>query len=251
MSPREWYTFFKSKGVEEQVDILTGVSLPDKTKTYEPVSHYDVITKSAKMMKDAGHTIEKVRYDAADSGEVMLGWLTTAPELVEGHKISNVMGFQNSYNKRYTLKLSFGTHFHEEDVSIMHSNIRFKRKHTGTVNEEFDKLLVDSAGYLTSDYEDMIGAMDYMKHSKMGKDNVGKALGQLYLTADVLNSSQMSRIKRAATKVKKSVFDEYGLISVWSLFSIVEETLRDSHAASQIDDYIKTFDFFKTKYGII
>ena len=170
------------------LDALEAIPVPDKTESYQPVGHKDLvdrIIKSAKdhFKKDPSEVVLQVN----KHGNQLFGSLNYYPtsERYNFQDMNNNMnyslGFRNSYNKSLAIGVCAGAQV------IICSNLMFTgdiirvRKHTTNVFNDLDKIITDlimsSEGY----YEEAYNFSEKMSEKSINDLDLAHFLGECFV----------------------------------------------------------------------
>lgn len=121
-------------------ETIKAIPAPERTKTWNPISHGEVLEALDMVIRSQGVGIREESYSIANSGLNLFGtWTLDITMEGSGGRLVQV-GFRNSLKKTFAVGICAGTHV------IACSNLMFNgeflefRKHTGRL--DFDELLV-------------------------------------------------------------------------------------------------------------
>jgi hypothetical protein len=113
---------------------VMAIKSPEYTKTWSPISHYEVIRSLDAVMKEKGVGIRKESYSVKNDGKNMFG--TWVLDIEKNGKLLQV-GFRNSISKNFAVGICAGVYV------IACSNMQFRgdafiefRKHTSGISYE-------------------------------------------------------------------------------------------------------------------
>ena len=215
---------------------LAMIKVPERTETYIPVSHQELVTK----IKGAG--IDHYKSDPMDTrlevnhrGQQMFGKMTFFDP---DNTMRRCIGFRNSYDKTLPIGVCGGAEV------VVCSNLMFvgdiikMRKHTQNVEDDIDALIQKLFDDVDRRYDQSIDDRQHMREIEFSDRDTGNYLGQLFVNKDVLNSSQLNK----ATKewFESPVFKERTL---WSAYNAFTEALKTAHPMNALEKYTKLHTF--------
>ena len=96
--------------------LIINAALPEETKTYKPVSHQQLIDLTLASIEGAGFQLASETYSSARDGNVANGRYTI--KNVADNEMQLQIGWQNSYNKRLSLKFAIGGYIVTQTVCV-------------------------------------------------------------------------------------------------------------------------------------
>lgn len=116
------------------VDELRAIPAPERTTTWNPIPHYEVLDQVNKVFTDLGITVLDTRIDVNRLGNN--AFVTHRMDKKSNDERFLQLGWRNSTNKTFSIGFTSGTHV------IVCSNLVFSgqwmefRKHTGNLNND-------------------------------------------------------------------------------------------------------------------
>jgi hypothetical protein len=204
------------KGMDAYATIL-GRELPEKTATYTPISHADVINKVRSEITSAGYIITKEEYRCTNDGDVLSA------------------NFLNSYNKQYAFRFALGAVVKACHNGMILNNNKFgsyKRVHKGDADilaeGKIKEFIEDSSEY----WESLVEHKDKMKHIVLTKAEAYNVLGKLFYEENLLNTMQLNIVKK---EIDLPSFDyKVPAESAWTLYNHITLALKEAHPSSWI-----------------
>lgn len=214
---------------------LGNYKLPEKTDTYIPVGHQQLVNTVKRIGSDYfNHEPVDGRLEVNNTGNQLFGTLSW-----QGEGTSNIsIGFRNSYDKSMAVGVCAGAQI------IVCSNMMFvgdvisMRKHTGNITANLDNLVEDLIKQSNGIYAKTAEDARLMQEMPLTDTMVGDYFGQLFVNAHILNGSQL---KRAAKEWFNSpTFQER---TVWSAYNACTEALKSAHTSHALDKYTDLHKF--------
>ena len=225
---------------------LFATPLPRETKTYKPVSHREIADTTLEAIHRAGFKLGKQEYSAAVDGQMANARYTIVD--VADSEMQLEIGWQNSYNKKLTLKFAIGTRIFICQNGCVSGNLgAFKRKHTGDVVPFSHERIIEAIKGSADTFKEIQSQRDFMKTIEASKQVQAELLGRMYIEEDILKSTQLEIIKR---ELKTPTFDYGCPNSLWELYNHTTFAMKEVHPALWMDNHIRVHNFFN-KYGIL
>ena len=212
------------------------IKVPERTETYIPVSHQELVTK----IKEAG--IDHYKSDPMNTklevnhrGQQMFGSMTFFDP---NNTLRRSIGFRNSYDKTLPIGVCGGASV------VVCSNLMFTgdiikmRKHTQNVEEDLDILIQKLFADVDRRYNQSLADRETMSEIHFSDIDAGNYFGQLFVNQGVLNGAQL---KKATTEWFESpVFKER---TAWSAYNACTEALKSAHPMNALEKYTKLHTF--------
>ena len=97
----------KNLGSAEALQTMLTAKVPQQTRTYKPVSHQELMDLTLESIHQSGYELASQEYSVAEEGEVANGKYTISN--VADSEMQLQVAWQNSYNKKVSLKFALGT----------------------------------------------------------------------------------------------------------------------------------------------
>lgn len=161
--------------------------IPEKTSTYTPVPHIDIING---IKAKIGGTNFTEKYKQNGDGSVVVGTFT----LQENTQINGQISFINSYNKRTKLGIITGAETFVCTNGMAIGELVQLRKHTGVV--PLDDFIVKGLENLQKDHVEVIKLMEQWKWITMSKKDMAELTGRLFIEDRVLSTSELTKLRK-------------------------------------------------------
>lgn len=214
------------------------IKVPEKTETYVPVSHQELVTKITEAgNQHYGREASKHKYEVNQRGQQLFGSLVWQGD---NNSMTKSIGFRNSYDKTLPVGVCGGA-----EVTVC-SNLMFvgdiikMRKHTQNVEEDLDKLIQKLFEDVDNRYELAREDASFMSDIPFSDKQVADYFGQLFVNEGVLNSPQL-------TKSTKEWFESpvFTGRTLWSAYNACTEALKSAHPSNALEKYTKLHTFTK------
>ena len=229
---------------------LIAAALPEKTKTYTPISHNDIISQIRTEINKAGYKIINENYRSSNEGQVALGSFEI--NFKEDPDIALTINFVNSYNKQYAFRFHLGAVVKINKTGMMLDKFGYyKRVHKGEADVlssgKMSDFIKDSGSYWDAIVEDK----ELFKKYIFDEEDFFIIIGKMFFKDGSLNTLQLNQIDK---EFKNLSFD-YTKDNAWMMYKNISLALKESRPATWMDDQISLHAAFtetlNTKYGVV
>ena len=221
-------------------DDLDLIPMPQKTETYQPVSHYGLANRLLTISQDimSGFTLSGEKYGIARDGNQLFAVL----QFRNTHEdMGLALGFRNSYDKSMSVGFACGASIFICDNMALTGDIVVMRKHTKLVWEELEERAISACYRAIQNYRQVVLDAGMFKALPMDTDAGFSHLGRLY-GHDLLGPRQMSVAKEQWLKPSHEVFAPR---TGWSLYNAVTEALKSCTPTDIMERHIDLHRYFK------
>jgi hypothetical protein len=216
------------------------IPLPQKTETYQPVSHFELANKLLTVSQDimSGFTLTKEKYGIARDGNQLFGMLqfrNSEPDM------GLAIGFRNSYDKSMSVGFACGASVFVCDNLALTGDIVVMRKHTKSVWEELEELAVSSCYRAMKNFKQVVLDSFKLKNHGLDIDAGFSHLGRLY-GHDLIGPRQMTVAKDEWLKPSHEAFAPR---TGWSLYNAVTESLKSCPPTDIMEKHVNLHNYFK------
>ena len=221
------------KDWKNNTDFLKTIPLPEKSRTYVPVSHSVFLDEIKEELYKKGHTIKEERYLTANNGLIMTGKYIIENE----NTIMNpAIYFTNSYNKMRKAELRGG-------ISILvckngaigiDTSSHFSRKHSGTVLEDLRNNIILTVDSLEEQFNRLTYNMEEMQQIHLSESQVAQIVGDMYVNENLIKETQLSILKH---EIKFS--KDFKNNTAYDFYNHCTEALKDNHPMDFDKSHIK------------
>jgi len=216
------------------------IQVPEKTETYIPISHQELVTKIKEAgTKHYGVSPYQENLEVNHRGQQMFGSLTFHHGgSLSGNGMDRSIGFRNSYDKTLPVGVCGGAQVTVCSNLMFVGDIIKMRKHTQNVEEDLDKLIQKLFKDVDARYDQAHSDAGYMQEIPLSNEQAADYLGQLFVNQNVLNSSQ---INKAADEWFNS--KDFTSRTLWSAYNACTEALKSAHPSNALEKYTKLHTF--------
>ena len=223
---------------------------PEKTRTYTPILHTNIISQARKEIGKAGFKIVGEDYRCTANGQIAVG--TYCIEYKPDPDIELMAAFMNSYDKSYAFRFALGANVKASTNSFIIGNDMFsfyKKFHKGEAGILSSNSIATQL--LTADkyWETLVKVKDAMKSNILSDRTAYQLLGHLFFDSEMLTGYQMNIIKE---EMKKTEFEYRSHPkSLWSYFNYITHALKEAHPSNWLDDHNKLFDILNDEFTLL
>lgn len=218
---------------------LSNFAVPVQTRTYKPVEHARLIDYTRESLDKSGLIITREEYDQAHSGAEANGrYIVTTND----REMGLMVGWQNSYNKSFTLKFAIGSHvFICSNGMIVGDMGTFKRKHVGDVQIFTPEKMSEYISAAGENFQIAQKSRDRMREVEITKRNTAELLGRMFIEEAVITSTQLNIIKREIDNPSHN-YNAEG--TIWELYNHTTFALKEAAPYKWMEQHLQVHDFF-------
>ena len=225
--------------------------LPNHGKSYTVISHKEVIDNTMNLLNQSGFTITKETYRCNMGANVAQGIYYVRPnstdtQVNEEAELGMMFSWTNSYDKSTRFQCAVGAYVKVCGNGMLAGEMmNFRRKHTGSANYDVKMHMSDQIKNAEKYYKRLIGDKEYLKTLTIDCREASELVGRLFIDEDILDSQQVSMIKR---EMDKPSFD-YGVDNntAWAFYNHVTHALKKAHPRDWLTDQQTFHDFITTE----
>ena len=220
------------------LDDLRDIPLPQETRTYKPVSHYDLAKNLAEVSSGLlrGYQLEKAQYGLARDGNQMFGIHSYRNGISSSMGLS--IGFRNSYDKSMSVGIAIGASVFVCDNLALTGDIAIMRKHTANVWNDLEELTITTIYRSQHNFTKIVEDAEIMRGRDLSNDNAFRLLGLLYGN-DVISPRQIPAVKREWLNPSHDEFEDR---NVWSFYNACTEALKTTPPNKIMEKHISLHD---------
>lgn len=134
---------------------------------------------------------------------------------------------------------------------------QYKRIHKGTILEdttttEQDVIANVEGGFqlLQTSFEHNVAQLEELKHYEIGPDDIYRILGILFISKGIVNTGQITTIKRELHSSKHFRHIEDKDFTAFDLYNHITESLKTSAPSDYINDHVQTHKLFEETFNV-
>ena len=227
-------------GQSATMEEINRIKRPDRTESYAPVSHGELIEIIKQEAEDQLHDYNFLdeHYglspkNGENTGAKLFGVLSYQSDI--SPDISLSIGLRNSYDQSLAVGVCMGAKVFVCDNLMFSGDIRVSRKHTGDVLEDVQKMISNSMSIAPMRHRDLLRDAESMKDFDLNDDEAWSILGMGY-GRGILRPRQLLASKEAWLKPPQKEFEDRNL---WSLYNSMTEALKSSSARDVLESHSK------------
>ena len=220
------------------LDDLRTIPLPKETRTYKPVSHYDLAVNLGEVSGGLlrGYQLDKAQYGLAREGNQMFGIHSYRNGISSSMGLS--IGFRNSYDKSMSVGIAIGASVFVCDNLALTGEIAIMRKHTANVWNDLEELTITTIYRSQHNFSKIVEDAETMAERYLSNDNAFRLLGLLYGN-DVISPRQIPAVKREWLNPSHDEFEDR---NVWSFYNACTEALKSTPPNKIMEKHISLHD---------
>ncbi|NQV50216.1 MAG: hypothetical protein HQ507_06945 [Candidatus Marinimicrobia bacterium] len=227
-------TIILKSGQECSLDDLKDIPTPPGTRSYQPIPHYALAVKIANIAQEllTGFDLDNSVYGTARDGAQLFGLHTFKKS---NNELGLSIAFSSSLDKSISLKIATGGVVTICSNLCLTGKIMKARKHTTTLLDDLDEMILTSVFRARSSYTSAIMDTEVMKGVVVEDDGAYRALGHLF-GHKILSPRQMPV---ALKEWKRPSHQDFDPRTLWSLYNAVTEALKSSPPQNIMERHIQ------------
>jgi hypothetical protein len=226
-------------------ELVSGVKVPEQTRTYKPVSNSQLIDLTVESIDRAGFKLDREAYTLSGDGQIATGRFTLSN--VQDSEMQIQIAWQNSYNRMVSLKFAIGVHVMVCQNGCVSGDMgTFKKKHQGTVQEFTPTAISEYIKSAGDAFREMQMQREMMKEVELTKRQQGELLGRMVFEEDIISTMQLNIIRKELVKPSY----DYGVENtLWDLYQHTTHSMKEVHPGSWMSDHMSAHSFFVNAQG--
>jgi hypothetical protein len=203
---------------------LPMVDMPEKTRSYCPVAHHELVDLVESKMNDCGFHFATQAHSLNKEGTRYFGLM----QLVNGTDLASeqhglVVGLRNSYDKSFPAAMAFGSHVFVCDNLAFTGEVTISRRHTTNIWQDLPGLVISAVS------QTKVMAHNQTRRFKVYQQATLSDLDAEHIIVEMLRQEVVttSRIVRVVNEWDEPSYD-HGEKSAWRLFNAATEALKGS-----------------------
>ena len=228
---------------------LRDIELPEETRTYKPVAHYDLADNVVAMGNDilTGYEFNSAQHAVAKDGQRYFGVFKfdQKPTMLLDDGIIDVatemnktmrynIAIRNSYDKSMSVGVAMGASVFICDNLALTGDIAIMRKHTTNIIADLEEMLITNIYRSKSNFKDIFQDSVKLKNTKIENDHAYKFLGLLYGNGII----QARQLPHAMKQWRNPVYEDFQDRNAWSLYNAVTDSLKSTPPNKIMENHI-------------
>lgn len=221
---------------------MLSAPLPEKTKTYTPVAHHQVLTLVRQELYKSGFTIQSEECRSTVNGAVIA--LNFGVTYKMDPDIILSATFINSYDKSARFQFSLGALVKHGMTNLIigkSSEEGLVRKHTGDAVTIIHDHIKNSIKQASAFWDELVATKDILKDYRLTYAVQERVLGKLIMK-DVLDSVQLTSLRKNLKNTDIGWHADPD--NAWHWYNHVANVLKQSHPNTWLTDHIKVYEIF-------
>jgi len=213
---------------------LRDIPMPAETRSFKPVSHYDLAVNIAKVAGDllSEFTLKSSQYGVARDFGQLFGVHTFQNSNTE---LGLSIAFRNSLDKSLSVGMAFGASVFVCDNLALQGEIVKIRKHTTNIHTDLEEMILTGVYRARTSFISAVDDARLMQQIEISTDGAYHALGHLF-GHKVLSPRQMPV---ALKEWNLPSHEEFEPRTLWSFYNAVTEALKSSPPQSIMERHIQ------------
>jgi len=215
------------------LDDLREIPMPEETRSYKPVSHYDLAKNLAEvsgtLLRD--YELERSQYGLARDGAQLFGVHTYRNGSVS---MGLSIGFRNSYDKSMSVGIAIGASVFVCDNLALTGEIAIARKHTSNVWNDLEELTITTIYRSQHNFTRIVEDAQVMQGQHLTDNDAYRLLGLLY-GQGVITPRQIPVVKKEWLTPSHEEFEDR---NVWNFYQAVTEALKSAPPPKVMEKHI-------------
>lgn len=225
---------------------LYQVRVPVATDSYAPVSHRNVVEAVKEQLDIHNLKASNSWYHTARDGQQLIGYMDIKRPGYE--ELGLRLAFRNSYDKSMSVAFVAGAMAWICSNGMISGEMRYVRKHTGSVIQEMNEKITHSINELDAHFDRMVKHSERMKEIEIDPRVSAELAGRLFIEQDLISSQQLNIVKRELIKPSYKAFEDNNL---WSFYNHVTNSLREAHPLNYISQHVNFHNFIETEFDLV
>lgn len=220
-------------------EFLYEIPVPERTESYTPISHRNVIDKIREEADKNNIVISSYNYSVGRNGRVLVGnfnFNAGDPEF------EMRMMFKNSYDKSVSFGVATGINIMVCTNGCISGEYALKRKHTGDADNNVDSYIEEAMKSLYEYFERIKRDAMLFKVIEFTEKSAAEFAGRLFMQ-DVISSMQLNIVKKQLYENDKFNICTSEDFTAWDFYNSINEALKKSHPTTYIKDHVNLHQF--------
>jgi len=234
----------------ENEKFIRGISIPEVTKSYQPLSHgqqIDILLEEGKM--NGFELVSDPHIQWCKRGQVYAGTFDFNHPDVKDKDMGIRVIEMNSYNKKHTAKIATGSNVFICCNGMLVGDFILARKHTpgnlknNGVVADFKNMVTKALVRSLSSFEELVDEKNRMKSVQFDEQASAWLVDRLFFEEEIINATQFQFLKQEMYLSKNFAVGPKGLITLWDFYNNVTETLKSTRANLMADRHMELHEY--------
>lgn len=223
------------------VEQLLAIPVPEKTRTYRPMSNRELIELTIGAIDNSGLKLQEAKYSLAREGNISMGRYVVKQN---DDEMGLLIGWQNSYNKSKKLSFSIGSivFICGNGMIVTNGIANFNKKHQGDVQEITPFMIEEYVKGAEETFYQIQKDKELFKEKEITKRVSAELVGRMYLEEAIITTTQVGIIKN---EIEKPTHNYNVPNSMWELFNYSTFAAKKEHPSKYFETHKNIHKFFK------
>lgn len=229
----------------EVKEFLLSVPVPERTESYSPVSHGNIINAAYEQLDRHNLVVESEFYNHSRDGRKLIGRMNIIhPDVPH---IGMQLVLRNSYDKSMSVAFAGGANVWVCTNGMVRGDIQYMRKHTGEVASELNQKIISTIDRLDEHFQLLIRHSEQLKNIEMTREQYAELVGRLFIIDKVITPTQLNIVSR---EIDEPTFEDFTDLNAWSLYNHVTYSLKESHPLTYLDQHTEFHHFMEREFQL-
>jgi len=217
-------------------DQLDLIQIPKETKTFKPISHYQLANKFLTISQDMlmDYTLVGENFGIARKGNQLFALLTFKGDSKE---IGLSVAFRNSYDKSMSFGIAVGGQCSICDNLVLSGEIVVMKKHTKGIYERLEETILHTIYRARKNCEKVLIDSERLKRRSVGNPEACGIMGLLFGN-DIVSPRQLAALK---SEWLKPSHEEFQARNMWGFFNPTTEALKTSPPINIMENHARAY----------
>ena len=231
-------------------EIAMQAPVPARTDTYSPVPHSFFLDTIKNQVEHSGRLeVTGTKVYTNSNGHKLVFFTSVKHRGVETDPefgLEMMIGGKSSYDKSMAAALVAGLNVMICSNGVIGGDmVTFKRKHTGTVQEELQEKATEAIVKMEEGFSNLVLEVDILRDYTITTKQKAELMGVMYFEEELITPHQLSVVK---TEMEQS--EHFRGNTLWDLYNNVTQALKTSHPLNHIENHIALHEFMCGVAGI-
>ena len=165
------------------IEDLNKIQSPDKTATYIPILHKDLVELVLEEGDKHGFKIRNTDYSIAKEGNIMRGIFAF---IGDDPAMDMQVGILNSYDKSKKVTIGLGSQVFICQNGMVSADYTMKRKHTGNVEDDIKYMIGEGMKNLYDEYRRNIQVRNKLFEIGVSKSKYAELIGRMFIEENII-----------------------------------------------------------------
>lgn len=216
-------------GFEVKTDDLIDYIPPEKTRSYQPLSHFDFASMLLEAAEKERLSVVEQKWAISHEGNRMYGLVNFDREL-NGHQLGIIV--RNSFDRSLAAGIAAGNRNMICDNTALSGSYRSMIKHTNNVN--YWSAIQEAMGTITFDMEEYVKKIEYLKMENISIDDAKLLLFDAAFNSGLISTAHVVDI---LDEFVEPSFDEFAAepLNKYRLFQAVTHSAKIEEKANRFE----------------